>query len=86
MHSDSPNDSRIIESWHQNADSWTGAVRDHQIESRRLATDAAVVKAVLDRHPRTVLDVGCGEGWLARALHAQGIDVLGVDVVPELVD
>ncbi|HVE80355.1 MAG TPA: class I SAM-dependent methyltransferase, partial [Gemmatimonadaceae bacterium] len=25
------------------------------------------------------LDVGCGEGWLARALAAEGADVLGVD-------
>jgi SAM-dependent methyltransferase len=32
-----------------------------------------------------VLDIGCGEGWLARALHAHGITVTGVDVVPELV-
>lgn len=86
MKSDSPYDSRIIASWHQNAERWTGAVRDHQIESRNLVTNAAVVEAVLDRHPRTVLDIGCGEGWLARALDSHGIDVLGVDVVPELVE
>ena len=49
------------------------------------STNAAVVDAVLSRGPRTVLDLGCGEGWLTRALDARGIDVLGVDVVPELV-
>lgn len=81
-----PNDARIIESWHQNAEPWTTAVRERQIESRNLVTDAAVVEAILDRTPRLVLDVGCGEGWLARALRAHDIDVIGVDVVPELIE
>jgi len=85
MSSDSPNDSRIIDSWRRNADPWTTAVRDHQIESRTLVTNAAIVDAVTGRGPRTVLDIGCGEGWLTRALHIRGMDVLGVDVVPELV-
>jgi 2-polyprenyl-3-methyl-5-hydroxy-6-metoxy-1,4-benzoquinol methylase len=81
----SSNDSRIIESWHQNAAPWTTAVRERQIESRNLVTNAAVIDAILDRTPRMVLDVGCGEGWLARELSAKGITVIGVDVVPELV-
>ena len=76
----------IVSSWHTNAAPWTQAVRDHAIDSRRLVTDQAVIDAVLARSPRLALDVGCGEGWLARALAGAGVTVLGVDVVPELVD
>jgi 2-polyprenyl-3-methyl-5-hydroxy-6-metoxy-1,4-benzoquinol methylase len=76
---------KIVDSWHRNVPQWTAAVRDGQIESRRLVTDAAVVEAVLSFSPSTVLDVGCGEGWLARRLAEAGAMVTGVDVVPELV-
>lgn len=76
----------IIESWHLNAGPWTEAVRGRQIESRRVCTDDAVLSAVAGRAPRTVIDVGCGEGWLARALAARNIRVMGVDVSPGLVE
>lgn len=71
--------------WHKNAECWTKAVRQQTIESRRLITDDAVVQAVLQYHPNTVLDLGCGEGWLTRALTRQGIKVLGVDTVDTLI-
>src|SRR5688572_7925904 len=76
-------DDQISRSWIANADAWTSAVREHRIESRRVATDAAIVSAVLDQHPKTVLDLGCGEGWLARAL---GLDVVGIDGSPALIE
>jgi len=79
-------DAKVIDSWRRNAEAWTTAVRERQIESRRLVTDAAVQGAVESLAPRLVLDLGCGEGWLARALAASGIQVTGVDVVPELVE
>ena len=79
-------DARIVESWHRNAAPWTRAVRARQIESRRLVTDQAVIDAVLSRSPGTAVDIGCGEGWLTRALTSRGIRTLGVDVVPELID
>jgi len=77
-------DNRIIRSWQSNAEPWITAVREQQIESRAV-TDQAIVDAVMAHSPGTVLDIGCGEGWLARALNKYGINVTGVDVVPELV-
>ena len=76
----------LTESWVANADAWTRAVREERIESRRLVTDAAIVDALLERRPGRVLDVGCGEGWLARALAERGIAVAGVDASPALVE
>lgn len=73
-------------SWIANAAAWTQAVRAGTIESRRLATDDAVRRAILRCSPRTVLDVGCGEGWLARELAGHGISVTGVDASQPLID
>jgi 2-polyprenyl-3-methyl-5-hydroxy-6-metoxy-1,4-benzoquinol methylase len=86
MISDPLSDARIVDSWRKNASPWTTAVRKNQIASRALVTNKAIVDAVLSRSPRTVLDIGCGEGWLARALAEHGIRALGVDVVPALIE
>jgi 2-polyprenyl-3-methyl-5-hydroxy-6-metoxy-1,4-benzoquinol methylase len=77
---------QMMQSWRTNADAWTNAVRDRQIESRRLITDAAIVTAILQQHPQSVLDVGCGEGWLCRALAESNIQTVGIDASPELID
>ncbi|MBD8898452.1 methyltransferase domain-containing protein [Rhodanobacter sp. DHG33] len=79
-------EARILDAWHANAQAWERAVREGRIESRRLATDQAILDAVLAHSPRTAIDVGCGEGWLARALAEKGVQVLGVDAVPALVE
>jgi 2-polyprenyl-3-methyl-5-hydroxy-6-metoxy-1,4-benzoquinol methylase len=76
----------IAASWDANAAAWTGAVRAGAIASRRLATDAAITAAVLARRPRRVLDLGCGEGWLARRLATERVEVVGVDGSAALVE
>jgi 2-polyprenyl-3-methyl-5-hydroxy-6-metoxy-1,4-benzoquinol methylase len=79
-------DAKIVESWRRNAEPWAKAVRNNEIESRRLVTDRAIVDAVMSLEPKSVLDIGCGEGWLVRALTAKGIRAIGVDAVPDLID
>lgn len=79
------NESRLARSWRANAFAWTRAVREERIASRRAGTDAAIIDAVLHTRGARVLDVGCGEGWLARALALQGCEVVGIDASPELI-
>lgn len=77
QNSDHPAD--LAQSWVSNADAWTAAVRGGDIESRRRVTDRAIVEAVLANQPGRVLDLGCGEGWLVRALAKHGVEGVGID-------
>jgi 2-polyprenyl-3-methyl-5-hydroxy-6-metoxy-1,4-benzoquinol methylase len=86
MSGETCDDAEVIRAWNRNAEAWTAAVRAGAIESRRLVTDAAILAAVLQHSPARALDIGCGEGWLARALDARGVKVVGVDVAPGLIE
>ena len=77
-------DAAVLASWSRNADPWVTAVRENEIASRVLVTNAAIVDTVRAQHPRTAVDLGCGEGWLVRALPE--VRMVGVDAVPELVE
>lgn len=79
-------DDQIRASWEQNAAAWTTAVREGLIASRRAGTDAAIVDACRPYATGSILDVGCGEGWLARALAAGGGAVTGIDASAPLID
>jgi 2-polyprenyl-3-methyl-5-hydroxy-6-metoxy-1,4-benzoquinol methylase len=75
----------IVSSWNANAGNWIATIENSELESRRLATNAAIVNTVLNCKRKKVLDLGCGEGWLSRELRKQGLDVWGTDAVSALV-
>ncbi|MEC4560718.1 class I SAM-dependent methyltransferase [Pseudomonas inefficax] len=76
----------LLDSWQHNAQAWIDAVRSGSIESRRQVTDQAILLAILGRQPERVLDLGCGEGWLLRALGDRGVEAVGMDGDRALVD
>jgi len=80
-----PDDTAVLQAWHENAGAWTRAVREDKIKSRLLVTNQAIIDAVVKLNPRSVLDLGCGEGWLSGQLAALDIAVLGIDAIPELI-
>jgi len=77
---------KILNTWFKNATPWIKAVRNNEIQSRVLITNKSILECILKESPAHVLDVGCGEGWLVRALSSQGINAIGIDIVPELIN
>ena len=83
---DNLSDKEIIESWSNNATSWISAIREKKIQSRIEITNQSIIESIKSVSGKTILDIGCGEGWLVRELSLLGYSVSGLDVVPELVD
>jgi 2-polyprenyl-3-methyl-5-hydroxy-6-metoxy-1,4-benzoquinol methylase len=75
----------IIQSWQANAGNWIRLIEAGGIESRKLVTNKAIIDAIVSTNPASVLDIGCGEGWLTNELSKLGMISVGVDVVPELI-
>lgn len=46
-------------------------------------TSAEVIQEILPLHEANVMDVGCGDGWLARLMTRKGGHVTGVEVSPK---
>lgn len=77
--------SPILQAWMVNAGRWCQLLDSGELESRVLVTNQAIVNRIAAARPARLLDVGCGEGWLCRALERYGIATWGVDGVPELI-
>lgn len=84
----------IANCWKKNAQAWRQAIAGDQISSRIAVTNAAIIEAAIAEAPGRLLDLGCGEGWLCRALIARkptqaalsNLEIVGVDASAELLE
>lgn len=74
----------ILKSWEINAGEWSKIVEQEGIASREF-TNPAIVNAIKEYAPLNILDLGCGEGWLTRALH-ENYKVIGIDATEALLE
>ncbi|MDY6898877.1 MAG: class I SAM-dependent methyltransferase [Cyanobacteriota bacterium] len=79
------NDKSVLDSWNNNASAWINTIENEEIESRKLVTNQAIIDAVISYSPTSIIDIGCGEGWLTRELTTKGIEAWGVDGVDKLI-
>jgi 2-polyprenyl-3-methyl-5-hydroxy-6-metoxy-1,4-benzoquinol methylase len=80
--------SSIIDSWVTNAAAWSEAIQQEAIESRKLVTNQAIIMAIAKHQPKSLLDIGCGEGWLCRAAQKEIPSlstIKGMDAIAALV-
>ncbi|PXX58488.1 ubiquinone/menaquinone biosynthesis C-methylase UbiE [Nocardia tenerifensis] len=80
-------DERVSDAYAKNAEFWITIVRDKLDPYQTLLTDPALLDFIGDCEGLSVLDAGCGEGYLTRELIRRGADhVAGVDTCREFVD
>lgn len=84
--SDDSQEKQIIECWEQNAAPWITAIKEEQIASRVQCTNQAIRDSVVQLKPKNAIDIGCGEGWLTDTLQQNGINTLGIDATPVLIE
>lgn len=75
----------IRASWNKNALEWNALLERQGIASRR-HTNRAIIDTIVGLGLKKVADIGCGEGWLCRALAENHIETVGFDATKSLLD
>jgi len=77
---------QISRAWDKVADEWTRRYDEHGDVNRRYITDPTIFRLVGSVAGLSILDAGCGNGYLCRLLAKRGAKMIGVDVSKRLVE
>jgi 2-polyprenyl-3-methyl-5-hydroxy-6-metoxy-1,4-benzoquinol methylase len=79
---------QILTAWNSNASPWIRAVEQAGIRAPGNLSSSSVLRVIEDYAPSggSILDAGCGEGWLIREVTRLGYRGTGTDAVPELIE
>jgi len=72
--------------WDESAAAWIWIMGEHGDFPRRFVLDAPMLERVTLSLGRSALDVGCGEGRFCRTLSDRGINTVGLDPAPTLIE
>jgi SAM-dependent methyltransferase len=73
------------ERWDRNAEFWIRIIRHRLDPFRSQLTDAEILRAIGPCGDAVILDAGCGEGYMSRALAKKAAAVVGLDRSTRLV-
>ncbi|MEP5152536.1 class I SAM-dependent methyltransferase [Planktotalea sp.] len=72
--------------WETSAPNWIKRTGDDGDFSRQFVLDAPMLARVALAHPQNALDVGCGEGRFCRKLGSMGVQTVGLDPIPAMIE
>lgn len=72
-------------SYDDNAEFWVQIIRENRDKYRTALTNPALISAVGPADGLSILDAGCGEGYMSRLLAGKGAKVTGIDSSAELI-
>ena len=72
--------------WQANADFWIKIITENLDPFRLKLTNKAVLEYFKEKKNLSVLDAGCGEGYLCRQLAKSGHKTQGIDFNPKLIE
>lgn len=75
----------IKTSWEINAEQWIHVMDRQEIASRKF-TNEAIVSVLKASEAKKIIDIGCGEGWLTRAITEMGKNGTGIDATASLLE
>ncbi|MFN8221316.1 MAG: class I SAM-dependent methyltransferase [Fimbriimonadales bacterium] len=74
----------MAEGWRESADAWIAHVDRGDLNRTQLLDP--VVLDLVGTGAKRVLDVGCGEGRFCRMLRSRGVQAVGIEPIPALVE
>jgi SAM-dependent methyltransferase len=79
-------ESDIADGWETSAKAWIATIGERGDFAREFILDPSMFRRIRAGTYHQALDVGCGEGRLCRFLHAIGVDAIGLDPAPSLIE
>lgn len=76
---------QVRSSWDSKAKDWRSQVGDEGDWNRRLCSDPVLFELLGKVRHKSILDAGCGTGYLTDKLERMGADVVGVDLSSEMI-
>ena len=76
----------LKENWNNKAADWDIQVGDEGDSNRILNSDPVLWQFAGDVSGLTVLDAGCGTGYLTRKLHKHGANAIGIDFSKKMIE